>query len=705
MNKLKCREDRRGLTLIELVCAVAILAIISATVGGAMVVATNSYRSGTIETALQQEAQFTANAIESLIVDATDTVEYTGGVLKIKNVDYTYEITYDSVNKKLLYTQYETAAPGNVVALNELIAEHVEEFDVDASAFDTARNVQIYLTMKNESANKSFATAYSITSRNNPNAGDVDEETAIIDVETDITLEPNQVYPLVVNVNGTATDKGWTVDLVAEPDHAMDMAVAAAGGNVEITVGQNETGGGDGLVRMWIRTRAHNSAGMPRDSKCVNIHIRRVTGFDFSAFTLKSGNALKQNAVYSITATPNGTNLPKVVGAVYDEAPYAYVDPYTLKWRFDIIGGSGTGNDYAEIVAPSTDSTNELYFRLKQDLPAGSALRVIAAAQHPRGANKTGLEYDTVEDYRELIGMTNPLNPKNGMLRRGDDCDVEADLDPMRLIEEEWARNHPGEAMPDKDKYNAGFTGNIYFRYTADDGTHASPNYPNWIKMSMQGSDPHNIQFKAADFEDMLFMKDYTLEILYSFKYNTRDNRQVYYPASAFPSGGSVPVPEVDSAYIYTLPMYAFNMKFQSYADGYGQGNTIGSYLTANGTGIGTLANPLEIDWGWGGSVSLKFSVFTGANVGKAGVVESVMQSTKCYSWNGTSWQVETNVRLECKERYMPDAGTLQFEPNNSQMKKGVVYKFVMNEVKGETYVDEPIPNGGGRGVIYVKLK
>lgn len=53
----------------------------------------------------------------------------------------------------------------------------------------------------------------------------------------------------------------------------------------------------------------------------------------------------------------------------------------------------------------------------------------------------------------------------------------------------------------------------------------------------------------------------------------------------------------------------------------------------------------------------------------------------------------------------MPDAGTLQFEPNNSQMKKGVVYKFVMYEVMGETYIDEPVPNRGGRGVIYVKLK
>lgn len=702
MVKLKCREDRRGLTLIELVCAVAILAIISATVGGAMVVATNSYRSGTTEAALQQEAQFTVNAIESLIVDATDTVDYSGGVLKIANVDYTYEITYNSVDKKLVYTQYETAAPANVIASDELIAEHVAAFDVDASAFASARNVQLYITMENEQSGISFATAYSITSRNNPDAGTPVTVTAKINVETDITLEPNQTYLLNVDVVGP-TEKGCTYAFVEEPDHALQASYTPVDGGVNITIGKDETGGSDGLIRFWVYTKAKDSSADPLDKKCVTINIRRVTGFDFSPFTLRSGNAAKENAEYSITATPTGTNLAKVVGAPYDEG--TYVDPNTLKWRFDIVGGSGTGNDYAEIIDPPGDSSNELIFRLKQDLPAGSKLKVIATAQHPAGVNKTGMPYGIVEGYRELIAVDNPLDPKNGMLRRGDDCDVAVDLDPVRLIEEEWQRNHPGEEMPEKDKYNGGFTGNIYFRYKSDDGTHASVGNPNWIKMSMQGSDPNNFQFKASDFNGMLYMKDYTLEILYSFRYNTRDNHTVYYPASAFPSGGSVPVADVDPAYIYTLPMYAFSMQFQNYEDGFGQGDVIGSYLTANGTGIGTLDRPLELDWGWGGSVRLKFNVFTGANVGKAGVVESVMSSTKCYSWNGTSWQLERNVRLECKERNMPDSGILQFEPNNGQMKKGVIYKFVMEEVMGETYVDEPVDGRGGRGVIYIKLK
>ena len=83
----RLRKDKRGLTLIELVCAIAILSIITLTISGAVVFSANSYRAGAIDTALQQEAQFTANTIESLIIDATDTVTYSGGVLTIKNVD------------------------------------------------------------------------------------------------------------------------------------------------------------------------------------------------------------------------------------------------------------------------------------------------------------------------------------------------------------------------------------------------------------------------------------------------------------------------------------------------------------------------------------------------------------------------------------------------------------------------------------------
>ena len=89
----KLRNNKKGFTLIELVCAMAILAIITLTISGAMVFASNSYKQGSIDTALQQELQFTANAIESLIVDATSEVTFVGNMLKIVNTDYTYETT------------------------------------------------------------------------------------------------------------------------------------------------------------------------------------------------------------------------------------------------------------------------------------------------------------------------------------------------------------------------------------------------------------------------------------------------------------------------------------------------------------------------------------------------------------------------------------------------------------------------------------
>ena len=64
------------MSLVELLCGVAILGLISATIGGIMVVSTKTYYSGTTETALQQEAQFTANRINGLIHDVTNEVNY-----------------------------------------------------------------------------------------------------------------------------------------------------------------------------------------------------------------------------------------------------------------------------------------------------------------------------------------------------------------------------------------------------------------------------------------------------------------------------------------------------------------------------------------------------------------------------------------------------------------------------------------------------
>lgn len=702
MFKRKMRGDRRGFTLIEVLCAVAILGIISTTVGGAMVVATNSYRSGTVETAMQQEAQFTANAIEALIIDATDTVEFTGNVLTIANVDYTYEIVYDPSLQTLSYTQYATSDPSNVAASNELIAEHVASFDVDASAFATARTIQMTLSMENQG--RTFSTAYNITSRNNPDAGAPLELTAIILVANKVTLEPNQTYSLEVSVAGSA-NKNWHCYFDTTHDPSPDATFTATPTSVTLQIGATETGGSDGCLPLIIETDATGPSGDPLDRKRVDVNIRRVLAFDWSSFTLREGTALAQNAVYSITATPTGTNLEKVPGAIYDTD---YVDPNTLKWSFNIVGGSGSGSDYAEIINPPGDSSNEVWFRLKQDISAGKTLEVVATAQHPNRINKTNTIYGSVVDHRDLVSSGNGLSVV-GQLRRGTEGYVNVELNHSQLVEEEWKRSHPGMTPTWDDSYNGGFTGNIYFRYKSMDSdpaqVHTSPGYPQWIRMTDQGNDPAHFKFNANDFTDMKFMKDYTIEILYSFKYNKGNNQQVYYPESAYPGGTSTPIAEVDPQYIYSVDLRAFSMKFESYEDALG-GHSASVYATDESTGMGTFNNPVELTYNdshqW---IKFRCVNVTGSTVARD-AVDDVLNNTKLYKWDSGSnqWQ-QVGRQFQVQDKNGDDNFSLYFEcKNGGELQKNVVYKIVMEKVKNETYAREPVPNMGGRGVFYFRL-
>ena len=56
----------RGLSMVELICAIAIVSLLGTTVSSIMVVSANTYRRGAAETEVQQEAQLVANQISSL---------------------------------------------------------------------------------------------------------------------------------------------------------------------------------------------------------------------------------------------------------------------------------------------------------------------------------------------------------------------------------------------------------------------------------------------------------------------------------------------------------------------------------------------------------------------------------------------------------------------------------------------------------------
>lgn len=717
----KLRKDRRGLSLVELICAAAILGIITATIGGAMVVATHSYRNGTVEAALQQESQFTINAIEALIIDATDTVEYYDGVddddvpakiLKIANVDYTYEIYYYVSEKTLRYKQYDTntgVVVGDGARPYPLLAEHVAYFKADTSRFADARNVGLELTLENE--DRSFSTKYNITSRNNPDAGTPIELTAHIDVIPYITMEPNQVYELPVAVYGSASPdlKAEIYDREGRTVEADTKATPVDGG-VEIRIGTMETGGDDAVLHLHIETVATDAGLAPLDEAEVEVRIRRVTGIDFSSVDQVpgSGTPYKANTLYTVTA--------RAIGAVdgdsryfpqepvpYEAGEYKEPDVFLDSWWFTTEGAAdGSGDDYAEVV--NVDNSNKtLTFKLKKDLTAGMELHIWARAAHPTGGayNKTGLVYGDVYDDAVLEYVPGGISPASD-LRRGTEGTLNSDLDPRKLVEDEWKRNHPGEDFPYDDSYNGGFQGNVHFRYISTDGEHTSDNWPAWKRMADQGTNLTYFKFNRDDFNGMKFMKDYNIEILFSFRYNRGNNNWAYYPENAYVGDSQTPIAEYyDYNYIYTIQLAGFSMVFNQYHDGAWDKpiSPLGSYATAGGTGIGTYNNPLPLEQCQ--EVALYVSALTGATTTRDHQ-QKLTSNAKVYEDVNGGWtQVGMQVRGDQGKlgEQFPDNCQVTFSTQN--LKKNTVYKMVLESVDNETYASEPVPGQGGRGIIY----
>lgn len=89
------KHDNRGLTLVELLCSIAILSVLAAAVGSVLVVSAKNYQRGTSEINLQQEAQLTANQIADLIIDTTAPLQYdaAANTLTVNKAGVEYQVT------------------------------------------------------------------------------------------------------------------------------------------------------------------------------------------------------------------------------------------------------------------------------------------------------------------------------------------------------------------------------------------------------------------------------------------------------------------------------------------------------------------------------------------------------------------------------------------------------------------------------------
>lgn len=371
----KHKLNNKGVTLVELVCALAILSCVGAIVVGVMYVSTQSYSRSTLELDVQQEAQFATNLINSYVMDAKEVAfDASSSKLTIKHTAKTYEVVFaDSDSdgtKDSLWISDITAGIGP-----QLLAEKVSQFDCDTSRFSTDKALDVAL--KITSSDKNYESRYSVTARNaDVTATDLNVS---INAPRVVVLEPGQSYT-ISPCEAVGAPSGSTITWTIVGGATNSSVVSK-----NISVGLSETASEYSVVGS-----CKSPEGTEIAKATIKVYIRRVTGISLTA-TLVSGTDLQKNAVYEIVANISGRNLDEKV------LETGYVNPYQVDWSKVFSPGDSNASFVAGTVKNEGSSVlpPSCQIKLNKTMAFGEELSVTAKAKHSSGTNKTGTAYDS----------------------------------------------------------------------------------------------------------------------------------------------------------------------------------------------------------------------------------------------------------------------------------------------------------------------
>lgn len=495
MKIWKMKKDNRGLSLVELICAVAIFAVIGTAVGGIMVVTANSYTNGTNEVSLQQEAQLTANQIADLLIDTTAEVQYDGTSLTVQRVDKTYTITYAASESKLYYVESDAAGHTSGV---QLLAENVTEFSVDTTDFATRGNARVRL--KFEKDDRAFESWYTVAARNGMGEAEALEETAALVTMSEITLEPNEQFELKATVVGSVGNKG-VVWGTLQGASCVGTQINTSGGKTIIKIDKDEVAPSGSPITIPVSTAATKN-GSPMATALVKVYVRRVNAVDANGWRA-SGVDCKDGAVYKVSAPCVGDNLSRVLGVEYDSTAN-YKNPYYCEFdcEFTVDGSPAPYGPYFDVDSSEDVNAPSLKITLKQDMPSNSKFTVRTNAKHPKGNiggtdyNKSGSPYADVTDTFEIVQAELPEGPheipSGESLRRGGTTQV----------------GFP-QSIYDANKKDGEYSQSVnQIRYKISGTT---DNWCEWKKMR-EGSGT-SFHFQAGDFNMLDPDKDYDIQV------------------------------------------------------------------------------------------------------------------------------------------------------------------------------------------------
>lgn len=552
-------RNQKGLSLVELLCAVTILSIIIAGVGTSMVVSARSYQRSNTELDLQQKSQIAANLLTNLIIDADEIISPPAdgshsSELKINKLEsgvlVEYQISWSGTS-----LVYSTGSESGT------LAEDISDFSI----WRVSDNNLDFTLEVSSNDGRTFKSDYHVTPRNGVSAGSGNATTGTtksIWAENELTLEPNQVYEdLNVQIIGAPMDSYAIEGLSGNTD--LNTKVEPKDANtIKITVGSDEYGDAGATFRFQIKAlKSDGSVDSEVLPFTVNVHVRRVTNMGVGGSKTEGGRA-KANSVYQVTAQTAGPNLPRVPGAWYD---LDYVPTHPVTWELQGEGLPSPVNSFAVIESSSEDANLPFCkVRLLQDIPKGGAVKVIAVAKHPEGTvgadqtNKSGLPYGTVKGEYVIKNATDinrgesadrmPFKFNVGDL--GNHDDIVKDLYYNKLqagwsattnpnyirLKEEWDAKPSHEQIKNvvDDFFNTeNPTTYAEYRFVMDEEKSDESKWSPWIPMlEYDGGTPI---FRPSETVYFRPDKDYVLQARVSIV-KTGDSSVVYWPLEDTPS-------------------------------------------------------------------------------------------------------------------------------------------------------------------------
>ena len=487
---MKSKADNRGLTLVELLIAIAITSVAAVAIFGFIVIGARSFSSTSSDISVQHEAQLVFNQLQDLLVDTAIGVDYmysdsadtdkivfsdaeipdTAVEKKLIMYNYdpddeskhVYEVVWRVAESRLYYSEYlpllsvdasgeSTVSKGSVVHSMQLMGENIVDFAVDLSDMESKRIVRVDFEFLR--GTKEYRSSHNITLRNQIARGSKIPSY----VEEGNTSDPEKVVGLE--------------NLYAEPGDVIDMN--AVGGYKVLAVGGSEYPDQD--MRFFMSSTAPFEAGtsmstdgiltvskaqktdfyvvvMTRSGKgaFLTVKVNMVVVESVNISFAKSETAknelneavekydddLAAGETFTLTATVLGRNLDKAK---------AGVNMYAVDWA---IGRNDADTDSANYVtmgtpaATATGSTCEFTMKdsFETDSTTGTAPFVIRATsvrstQIPYYVGSTitpVVGYFTGTAYRQPSDFTITVN--GGLIRGKHDTAKVAVLDDIAKL-------------------------------------------------------------------------------------------------------------------------------------------------------------------------------------------------------------------------------------------------------------------------------